>query len=122
MQEVGDNYEAVFNEYIEQIADSYIENVSKAGTLVNQGTNSQVEMKAFKQAYENLTDETLEFEYDTILRAWTFNATKLRGFVEKAANRIFGEAASPEKSEWIEDQIDAMTVDTLDFSSYFSGS
>jgi len=41
---MDDEYSKIFDEYISTIADSYIDNISKAGSLAVSGTSSQVEI------------------------------------------------------------------------------
>jgi len=43
----------------------------------------------------------IEFNYDPILKAWTFDASLLREFVEKQAEGL--DLADNEKNQWIED-------------------
>ena len=119
LNELVEGYDDLFKSVIEQRADEYIENASKAGQLITQGTNSQVEMSAFKEAYSQLTGgQTVDFFYDSVLKAWTFDANKLRTYFENAAEKL---NLGDQTSQWVEDQIDTVTTENLDFSSYLSG-
>ena len=119
-EKLGDEYSKIFTDVMNQIADSYIDNASKIGQFLTEGTTSRTEMAAFQTAYSQLMGgETIDFFYDSVLQAWTFDASKLRGYLEAAATKLdLGENSS----QWVEDQIEALTVDNLDFSAYLSGS
>ena len=118
-KDLGDKYQSYFDDYIAQIADSYIENASKIGNLLTSGTTSQVEMQGFQKAYSELMGgESVDFFYDSVLQAWTIDASKIRGYLEQVAAKLnLGDNAS----QWVEDQIQTLTVDNLDFSNYLSG-
>ena len=118
-KDIGEEYQSYFDDYIAQIADSYIENASKIGNLLTSGTTSQVEMQGFQKAYSELMGgESVDFFYDSVLQAWTIDASKIRGYLEQVAGKLgLGESAS----QWVEDQIQTLTVDNLDFSNYLSG-
>jgi hypothetical protein len=59
------------------------------------------EITAFKQAYEQLTDSSIEFIYDSVAQAWTLDAIHLRRYLEAAAkNMDLDESA---QKQWVED-------------------
>ena len=121
MAELGPEYSAIFEEYIATIADTYINNAQKAGSLITEGTTSQVDIEAFQKAYSQVMGDSasIEFYYDSVLKAWTFDSSKLYGFIEKQADQL--KLAGEERKQWIQDQIDSITVDNLDFSNILSG-
>ena len=117
---LGEDYNEIFALYVSTITDEYITNAEKAVSLVSQGTTSQTEIEAFKQAYSQLMNgEEIAFYYDSILKAWTFDASSLRDFLEAQADKLG--LADTVKDQWIEDQLAAFTVESLDFNQIFSG-
>ena len=120
LQELVDNYDDLFEEVINQIADEYINNISKAGSLLTQGTTSKTEMSAFEKAYTELTGKSTNFFYDSIIDAWTISAADMRTYIEKAATSM-NFASDADRQDYINAQIKAFTIDNLDFSKYLSG-
>ena len=118
--EIAEKYQDLLDNWQDALIDEYINNISKAGSILTQGTTSQADISAFKEAYAELTKGTVDVFYDSVLNAWTISATDMQTYIEAAANKLglTGDA----KADYVNAQIKALTVDTLDFSKYLSGS
>ena len=119
LNELVDGYDDVFETIANQIADEYISNAQKAGTLFTQGTTSQVEIAGFKQAYADLTDSEVEFIFDPLLQAWTIDALNLRTYLIAISKTL--DLDEQGQQEWVENQIKTLITDNLDFTNYLSG-
>ena len=120
LQELIQEYDDVFEEITSQIVDEYINNAKKAGALIAQGTTSYSEIDTFRTEFTKLTGSTFDIYYDSLLEGFTYDAEYLRQYVTAAADKI-GFDSDEGKKQWIEDQIDAITVDNLDFSKILDG-
>ena len=115
------NYGEIFDEYIATIADSYIDNISKAGSLATSGTTSQVEIQGFQQAFGQLFNgKQANFVYDSIINAWVLDINDMIRMIQESANKLEF-VSETEKQTYIQNQIDALFKDNLDFSQFLSG-
>lgn len=121
---VGEKYKKLFDNYINQIADEYINNAQTAGSLMTQGTTSKTEMDAFQKAYEKVMGEgsVAQFMYDAVTHTMVLDPTQLRSYLTSiAAKKEFGLTPEQQK-DWVDSQIEALTTDNLDFSKVLDGS
>lgn len=119
--DAADQYSFLFDNLTDQIADTYIDNISKAGTLAMTGTSSQVEMEGFKKAFQKIfPNEEPTFIYDALLNSWTLDINDAIRMIEGSAKDItFGSEA--DRQAYIQNQIDSLFADNLDFSKFLSG-
>lgn len=119
--DAADQYSFLFDNLTDQIADTYIDNISKAGTLAMTGTSSQVEMEGFKKAFQRIfPNEEPTFIYDALLNSWTLDINDAIRMIEESAKNItFGSEA--DRQAYIQNQIDKLFADNLDFSKFLSG-
>ena len=119
----ADQYSFLFDNLTDQIADTYIDNISKAGTLAMTGTSSQVEMEGFKKAFQKIfPNKKPTFIYDALLNSWTLDINDaIRMIEESAKNENINFGSEADRQAYIQNQIDNLFADNLDFSKFLAG-
>lgn len=109
-----------FEDYIFDLADKYISNISTAVSLVSQGTTSVSDINTFIKSYKDLGfegDTTSLFNYNNIIQAWTLDGTVLQDYIKRQAEQL--EELGYDTTLWYEDQIKSF-ANNVDISSYLS--
>ena len=118
--EIDEKWAEYFDDYINELADRYINNISTATSLVSSGTTSIADTEKFIKSYQELGfegDTSQLFNYNSLLQAWTLDGSVLRDYIERQAEQL--KLLGYDTTQWYEDQIQNIAKN-VDISSYIS--
>lgn len=129
-EKLGEEWSAYFDDYLNQLADSYINDASKAASLVSSGTSSFTDMDAFTKSYNklmNLEGENQKtskdlFNYNALVDAWTLDPSSLQEIVKAQADNLVKEGKLNQKDVdgWIKSHTSTLLAKNVDISSFLS--
>ena len=122
LSQLGFSLTDAAQEQVNVITDTFSQNISKALSLVSQGTTSVDEASKFAEMYNkemgaNLSIDEL-FDYSSITKSWVLKSELIRGLLEKEAEQL--NILGDEANQWIEDQLKSLFAEDIDFSALFN--
>ena len=123
-EKLGSNWSELFDTYIAQLTDSYIDNIQKAVNFTSTGTTSKEEIQTIQTNAKKLglAIKNTDFSYDSILNAWTLDPAIMMQYVRAQAQELVkaGTLAKEEVDAYLDKNVREVLANNIDIGAFLS--